>query len=128
MLAGFLAIPEGIKDLARVLATSVWVERARTRIAPGLLLPAVRARGREARERDLADRERLRRIIGRVDAHFPGGGNCYRRALVEIALEPEAAREPIHFGLRAHGGPGSGHAWLADRRGTNEHYDAELAL
>jgi hypothetical protein len=43
---------------------------------------------------------------------MPGGENCYRRALVEIALDRGAAQEPVHFAFRSRGGHGSGHAWL----------------
>jgi hypothetical protein len=68
----------------------------------------------------------LRRLIRGVDACLPGGGNCYRRALLEVALDPAAAAEPLHLGLREHGGPRSGHAWLGDRRDSGEAYDAEF--
>jgi hypothetical protein len=52
-------------------------------------------------------------MIAAVDARIPGGSNCYRRALVEMALDASAAEERLFFGLKAHGGARSGHAWLA---------------
>jgi len=58
---------------------------------------------------------------------LPDGGNCYRRALLELALDPTAAAEPLVFGLKQGGGSGSGHAWLGDARGF-ETYDAEFRL
>jgi hypothetical protein len=63
-------------------------------------------------------------LIRLVDRGFPGGGNCYRRALLEVALDPASALEPLHMAVREHGGPGSGHAWLGEVPDTNETYDA----
>ena len=44
-----------------------------------------------------------------------------------MALDAGAAAEPLRFGLREHGGPGSGHAWLGDRPDESARYDAEFA-
>jgi hypothetical protein len=59
----------------------------------------MRARGATATARGPIGRARLRRAIGWVDALAPGGANCYRRALLEIALDAGAARETVVFGL-----------------------------
>jgi|SRR5579863_2559687 len=115
-------------ELVEVLAVGIRVDRARSRRGPDRLLPQLRARGARSRLRDAAARARLQRVIGVVDRFFPSGGNCYRRALMEIALDAGAAAEPLHLGLQAHGGPGSGHAWLGDRSGDPAPYDAELSL
>jgi hypothetical protein len=51
-------------------------------------------------------------MIRLVDRLFPGGANCYRRTLLEIALDAGAAEERLFLGLKEQGGPASGHAWL----------------
>jgi hypothetical protein len=78
--------------------------------------------------RTAAARASLRRLIRIVDRCFPSGGNCYRRALIEVAMDASAAAEPLHMGIRSNGGPNSGHAWLgslpeSDGRGP---YDADF--
>jgi hypothetical protein len=70
----------------------------------------------------------LRRLIRAVDGHLPGGGNCYRRALIEMALDASSADEPLHFGLVRHGGPKSGHAWLANDKTATRTYDVEFTI
>jgi hypothetical protein len=65
-----------------------------------------------------------------MDRVLPAGPNCYRRALLEMYLDSGASREPLYLGLRAHGGPRSGHAWLAswpDNAGASA-YDAILEM
>src|SRR5262249_44219563 len=92
------------------------------------LLHRMRERGGQAPQRGPAARTRLRRAIGWVDARFPGGANCYRRALLEIALDGGAAGEPFHMGFRLSDGPVAGHAWLGAGDGGAQDYDAEVAL
>ena len=58
-----------------------------------------RARGRTGRRRSPRGRRRLRRAIMMVDARWTGGGNCFRRVLIELALDAGAARERLVFGL-----------------------------
>jgi hypothetical protein len=67
-------------------------------------------------------------VIAFVDRSFPSGANCYRRVLLEIALDSGAAREPIYFAFSAGGGPQSGHACLASDRVTLESYDAVFVV
>ena len=59
---------------------------------------------------------------------FPGKLNCYRRALVEMSLDPEAAATPLRLGLMANGGPRTGHAWLPGQQSeeSSGRYDVEL--
>jgi hypothetical protein len=111
-------------ELVRVLRALPTVELGRRRSGPAPLLAALRARGRQGVVRSDEERRRLRRVIRLVDRLFPTGGNCYRRALLELSLDPASAREPLHLALRQHGGPHSGHAWLADLKDTPESYDA----
>lgn len=114
-------------DLFDVLLALPVVEWARSRQGPAAILPALRARGARRPWRDETGRNRIRRIIARVDRLFPSGPNCYRRALLEIAVDPEAAKEPLHLGLDRGGQPRSGHAWLGDRS-DGKRYDAELIV
>jgi hypothetical protein len=79
------------------------------------------------RVRPAPERERLQRAISLVDRCLPGGGNCVRRALLEMALDGGAAGEAFLAGLRSEGGPGSGHAWLASHD-TREPYDAVISI
>src|SRR5262249_35045547 len=87
----FLRAFRRCREVAEVLVVAGRVEHARSRRGPLPLVTALRARGLRARRRDDADRDHLRRVIGVVDRCFPGGGNCYRRALVEMALDAGAA-------------------------------------
>jgi hypothetical protein len=59
---------------------------------------------------------------------MPKGPNCYRRALLEIALDPSAASEALFMGLDASGAPNSGHAWLGEQPQANRRYDAVICL
>jgi hypothetical protein len=60
---------------------------------------------------------------------MPDGGNCYRRVLLEIALDPHAAAAPFYMGLDAGGAPMSGHAWLGSSAGGDRgSYDAIISL
>jgi hypothetical protein len=85
------------------------VERARTTSSPRDAVESARRRGRAGLRRGPAARARLKRLIGSVDALFPSGPNCYRRALLETALDRGAAEEQIHFALDV---GKTGHAWL----------------
>jgi hypothetical protein len=70
---------------------------------------------------------RLRDLVNAIDKRFPGGGNCYRRALLELSLDPTLASQPLVFGLNQGAGPGTGHAWLGDA-GDGRTYAAEFRL
>jgi hypothetical protein len=82
------------------------------------------------------ERGRLRRIISLVDRCLPDGGNCVRRALLEMALDGGAARDTFLAGLQSQGGPRSGHAWLASQQTqdpqasqcANDRYDAVISI
>jgi hypothetical protein len=87
------------KELARVVRLVRRVDERRRGEPPERVVAAMRARGREARTRGPVGRARLRRAVGWVDALSPGGASCYRRILLEIALDAGAACETIVFGL-----------------------------
>ena len=116
------------RDLLLVLRVFSTVELGRVRVTPRALLRSLRARGSRGRLRTDPERARLRRIIKAVDACFLGGGNCYRRALLEIAVDPIAAATPLNLGLRTGGGPRSGHAWLGPPDQSRARYDAEFSV
>jgi hypothetical protein len=117
-----------VRDLAAVLAAARLVEHGRLRQGPKPLLATLRARGLRCPTRSDRERARLTKIVAFVDRCFPAGGNCYRRALLEIAVDPTAARTPLNLGLKADGGPRSGHAWLASTSEAQAHYDAEFSV
>ena len=102
-----------VGDLLRVLVALPFVEAGRVSLGPGRILPPLRWAAGRCRRRSPSERGALRRVIGAVDARFPGGANCYRRALLEICVDAGAAEEKLCMGLKSRGGPGSGHAWLA---------------
>ena len=111
-----------------VAFVAVSADRKRATVPPAELVASFRARGARRAARDGASRARLRRTIRFVDRLFPSGPNCYRRTLTEIALDAGAAAEPLRMGLRADGGPRSGHIWLASAPDGAGRYDAEFVL
>jgi hypothetical protein len=121
-------IGEVLGDLVRVLAVVPYVEWGRKRRGPGPLTATLRKRGAAALARSQERRIVLRKLIGAVDARMPGGPNCYRRALIEMSLDAGAAREPLSLGLRPHGGPKSGHAWLGAPDPDAEVYQARFEI
>jgi hypothetical protein len=87
------------KELARVIRLVREVDARRASETPETVLAGMRARGRTAVQRGPIGRARLQRAIGWVDAFVPGGASCYRRVLLETALDAGAARETVVFGL-----------------------------
>src|SRR5690349_11869188 len=120
-------IPRAMAELARVAIVLPGVEAGRRREGPKPLAERLRAAGVKARARDAEGR-----AIGWIDRKMPGGGNCYRRALLEMRLDRGAAAEPLRMGLKSENGEVKGHAWLADRHGESEigdeKYDMEMKL
>lgn len=87
------------RELVRVARVVRAIERRRMSDGPEAIVRDYRARGSREKKRGPIGRARLRRAIGWVDAFFPGGPNCFRRTLLELALDSGAARERIVFGL-----------------------------
>jgi hypothetical protein len=89
------------REVVRVLAVVGRAEHARRAEPPARAVTRMRGLGRRRREgpRGVVGRARLRRAIGWVDAAFPGGANCFRRVLTELALDAGAAEETLVFGL-----------------------------
>lgn len=115
-------------EIGRVLRVFSSVERGFLTEGPGPLLARLRGKGRLAQPRDAASRERLQRAIRWVDACVPTGRSCYRRALLEIALDPFAAEEKLIIGLDVSGDSAAGHTWLGEDsvRLRMRPYDVEL--
>jgi len=117
-----------LRDLWEVISIAPRVERDRRRLGPGRLLPQVRRRGLSRRVRTDVERTRLRTVIRQVDRLFPAGPNCYRRALLEIAVDARAAAEPLHMGITLGDRAARGHAWLESSSDRGSGYDVELRV
>jgi SAM-dependent methyltransferase len=113
----------GIFDAAaetvRVLSLLPRVERARQQAGPAELAATMRLLSDGAPYRAPLERARLRSTIAWCDRMVPLGAGCYRRALLEMALDAGAAQEPLVLGLRRHG---LGHAWVG-AADTEESFD-----
>jgi hypothetical protein len=108
-----------IRTLGLVIMALPFVEALRIIRGPVPAVAAARSRGQRSRLRSAAERRALGRIIRKVDSVLPPGPNCYRRVLLEVALDRQAAAEPVFLGFRSPIGPASGHAWLgADPEGA----------
>jgi hypothetical protein len=114
-------------DLLRVLRVLPLIEWRRRRLGLHAAVVLSRADAGNRCKRSAEDRARLRRVIGAVDVRMPGGANCVRRALLEMALDGGAARERLFAGLRRGGGKGSGHMWL-ESDPARETYDAVISI
>lgn len=121
-----------VHDFVLDVASIVWVlpgiEIGRRRRGPLPMISELRQCARRGPERSPARRAHLRRLISLADRLMPGGANCYRRVLLTIRLDKEAAGQAVHLGLMAHGAPRSGHAWLAGDAEVRMSYDAEIVL
>jgi len=113
-------------ELARVLFAVPRVELHRRRSSLHHAAALMR-KGSSRRLRAPDDRARLRRAIAIVDARLPGGPNCVRRSLLEMALDHGAANEKLLAGFVSGGGPKSGHAWLESER-MPQRYDAIITV
>lgn len=115
-------------DIGRVLARLHSVERGRRTTGPLPLISTLRARGRTSPRRTPSQAKSLERAIAWIDALCPGGRNCYRRALLAIALDPDAAEKPLVIGLHAASERPSGHAWIAGEAEPSERFDVRIEL
>ncbi|MEO6574908.1 MAG: class I SAM-dependent methyltransferase, partial [Polyangiaceae bacterium] len=95
-------------ELIGVIAALPRVERARRSMGPAPVVALLRAGAARTERRDPARRARLRTAIRICDRLLPFGGGCYRRSLLEMALDAGAADETLFLGLRGT----DGHAWL----------------
>jgi hypothetical protein len=116
-------------DLVRALMVEPAIERARLTSGPKPLIERLRSQGKERPARGSAGRSRLRYAIALAERLRGRMPNCYRRVLMEIALDAGAAGEAVFLGLRTGGGPGSGHAYLQSHgESASPDYDAVFAM
>jgi hypothetical protein len=111
-------------EVARVVRLVRIVDAGRAKKTPEEVLALMRARGTKTeRTRGPIGRARLRRAIGWLDALGPGGASCYRRILLESALDAGAARETVVFGLDV---GRTGHVAFEDREERT--FDVSFAI
>jgi len=115
-------------EACRVLVALPGVEVARHRLGTGRALERFRHRGRLARFRTAAARADLQRVIRVLDRLVPSGPNCFRRVLLEVALDRSAATERVMLGLNSGLARRSGHAWLETAAPAPERYDTQLSV
>ncbi len=99
-------------EVARVARRVRAIDARRLHDTPERVLTELRASGSTMKRRGPIGRARLRRAIGWVDAMVPGGPNCLRRVLLEVALDEGAANETVVFGLDV---GSTGHVAFEDR-------------
>ena len=111
-------------EVARATRLVRRVDAERARETPERIIADMRARGtRTENARGPIGRARLRRAISWVDALGPGGESCYRRVLLELALDAGAARETVVFGLDV---GTTGHVAFEDREERT--FDVSFAI
>ncbi len=104
------------------------VERARWREGPSALVSRLRQRGLRAAPRSPAGRQRLAQLLYHLDRLLHRRPNCYRRSLVRLALDRDAAREPFVLGLDLHATGATGHAWVEGTGEASNAYDVEFRV
>jgi hypothetical protein len=118
-------------DFSQLLWRVYPLERLRVSVGPNRAVLLARRLGQKAMARSVRDRRALVSVISVVDRFCVGGPNCYRRVLLEVAMDAGAAREVVKMGFRSSGGQGSGHAWLGDAvamDGRSQPYDAIVSI
>jgi hypothetical protein len=123
-----LRLAATLREMVRVLTILPGVEAARRSVGIKPLLAELRARSLVRPERPPAARLNLRRAIAWADARMPGGPNCFRRVLLEVALDRGAGSEPACMGFHCPGGKLAGHIWLAGHPESSEGYQANVRL
>jgi hypothetical protein len=116
------------KDALDVRALLREVDEARKAEGPASLVARMRARGLQREPRTPEERRRLARTIAILDRVLMRSPNCYRRALVRLAMDRQSAAEPLVLGLDVQGGSPSGHAWIEGAEAPAKDYDVEFRL
>ncbi len=102
-------LPSIAREVARVIRALPLVEHHRRTLGPEPAVTDLRRRGARTTRRDPAARAQLRSAIALCDRLLPLGGGCFRRALLEVALDAGAAEERFHVALHD---KRNGHVWL----------------
>lgn len=121
-------LPLTLVEACRVLRVLPRVESARRSHGPLQLLQSVRNAALRPAPRSERGRRCLQRAIRWVDRAFADGGNCYRRALLEMTLDPHAAARPFAMGFSVNDQKLAGHAWVEGGTPTPERYDFVIHL
>jgi hypothetical protein len=128
MLSKLAELLPTLREVVRVLRVLRLVEDARQARGPQSILSALRDQAAQALPRDERGRRCLRRAILWVDGAMGDGGNCYRRSLLEMALDRNAAALPFAMGFSQAGDHLTGHAWLAGEAAPAEPFDFVIQL
>src|SRR5882672_4117575 len=94
MFANLKAFVADFVQALRLLST---VEKMRRAQGPAPALKRLRQIGLSAQIRTRERRAILRRAIYVAELVLPSPPNCYRRVLLESAMDGEAARERVHI-------------------------------
>lgn len=100
-----------LAETHRVLAALPRVEHLRRTLGPERALAELRRNAPTAE-----NREALVRAIRIIDAARKP--NCYRRALLRVALDRDTP--PVHFGFSLEGERVRGHAWIEGEPPTDQ--------
>ncbi|HEY4186786.1 MAG TPA: hypothetical protein VGP07_17035 [Polyangia bacterium] len=120
-----------ILDFVVLIRRAVLLDRLRLSSGPKQAVLVARGLGERTRCRSERSRRTLHRMISLVDRLWWGGPNCYRRVLLEVAMDRGAAGEIVQLGFRSSGTFGSGHAWLGAglvSDGKSQPYDAIVSI
>jgi hypothetical protein len=126
MLRPFTALAAFADEMMEVAILLREVEEARLREGPEALLKRLRPLGAKRAPRTLSQRQRLSRNVTRIDRLLHGESNCYRRSLVQVALDRDAASQPFVLGLDVPASGVKGHAWLEGNERAG--FDVEFRL
>lgn len=123
-----IELPLTLLEVWQVLRVLPRVETARRSRGPRELIALARRSAVGAAARSERSRRCLQRAIRWVDRSLADGGNCYRRALLEMILDPQAATRPFSMGFSLTDQRLSGHAWLEAAEPNREPYDFVIQL
>lgn len=123
-VAGAAVVGRSLVDVLIVLPS---VERSRMKDGPATAIARAREAGLSRGFGSSRQRRQTKRVVAWLDRRLFAQPNCYRRVLLEIALNRQAAGERVMLGFRGAGGTGSGHAWL-ESDVPPEPYEAILSI
>jgi hypothetical protein len=98
-------------QLVRLATTCCRIERERRKGNGAVALKMARSVGQFRRRRSPSGRLLLRRFLYQFDKVLPGS-NCFRRVLLEVALDSGSSAESVCFGVDTGANPFSGHVWI----------------
>ena len=114
-----------LADATRVVSRLPLVDRWRS-LGPEASTRLAREIGRRAPLRSAKQQAQLRAVIAFFDRLC--GPNCYRRVLLELSLDREAAADPVFFGIRRSCDGGPGHVWRGVEPSLEAQYEAVFSF